>query len=60
MCDVGFDEHAGNNYDEQDYFCTAGIVCHSEYQIENIDLSTELKRLWIDTARQSVKVSDFV
>ncbi|MGD0038485.1 MAG: choice-of-anchor D domain-containing protein, partial [Bacteroidota bacterium] len=45
---MAFDEHASNNYDNKDYFAPPASFAVANIQIENIDLSTEQKRLWIE------------
>jgi hypothetical protein len=45
---VGFDEHASNNYDNKDYFAPPASFAVANIQIENANLSTEQKRLWIE------------
>jgi hypothetical protein len=45
---IGFDEHASNNYDIKDYFAPPASFASANIQIENTDLTTEQKRLWIE------------
>jgi hypothetical protein len=45
---IGFDEHASNNYDDKDYFAPPASFAEANIQIENTNLSTDQKRLWIE------------
>jgi hypothetical protein len=45
---VAFDEHACSDYDMKDYFAPPASFANANIQIENFDLSTEQKRLWIE------------